>query len=377
MEFERINNIHIQIQKIADERQQQQAKRTHPSETDAPTHPPSGQHAGDTADTTFTSLQSFYKAQLAATEPKDPLLTPSGGFNYSSPSNLARLMSLYTGRGGYGKKDPSRSNTMREACDPSEGLRIFDPTADTTAIERLRTEGWRATTSPAQQSEQRHHPVRFVDELRPLPPYLRTKRSKRCATCRHILVKPEPKPQSTRYRIKLVAMNYVPTMTLKPLQPAAAAAASQQGRAGAGSSLVDLKSLRPLRPTQTLLTLKNPLFDPVRISLATPAVTRGRFKHKITILCPEFEVGANLDQWDEALADPDAGKVSKHLNLEKVEFAGGEGGRVAEAGKVWERGRNWTSVVVEVVCADVWGEMLGGKGDELEEGGMCLRYPFS
>lgn len=164
-------------------------------------------------------------------------------------------------------------------------------------------------------------------------------------------------------------------MTLKPLQPAAAAAAPQQGRAGGSDLLVDLKSLRPLRPTQTLLTLRNPLFDPVRISLATPAVTRGRFKHKITILCPEFEVGANLDQWDEALANPDTSKVSKDLNLGKVEYTGGEGGRVAEAGKVWERGRNWTSVVVEVVCADVWGQ-VGGKEDELEEGEDVLEIPI-
>lgn len=169
---------------------------------------------------------------------------------------------------------------------------------------------------------------------------------------------------------------------LQPLQPAAAAAAATSAAPSqerAGRSLpVDLRSLRPLRPTQTLLTLKNALFDPVRITLATPAVTQGRFKHKITILCPEFEVGANLDQWDEALANPDTSKekrLSKHLNLGKVVHAGGEGGRVAEAGKVWERGRNWTSVVVEVVCADVWGEGKGQEGQLHGEDEDVLEIP--
>ena len=86
-----------------------------------------------------------------------------------------------------------------------------------------------------------------------------------------------------------------------------------------------------------------------------------------------------MDQWDEALAmNPDTSTekpLSKHLNLGKVEYAGGEGGRVAEAGKVWERGRNWTSVVVEVVCADVWGQ-VGGEGGEVEEGEDVLEIPI-
>lgn len=36
---------------------------------------------------------------------------------------------------------------------------------------------------------------------------------------------------------------------------------------------------------------------------------------------------------------------------------------MAEAGKVWDKGRNWTSVVVEVVCKAVDGEGEAGEED--------------
>ena len=286
-------------------------------------------------------------------------MTPSGGFNYSSPSSLARIMSLYTGRGNYGKKDPSRPNEMRESAEASEGLRILDPATEEDTIERMRKEGWRGTTSIAQQAEQRH-PPRFINDLRPRATLLRTKRSKRCGICRHILVKPESKVQSARFKIKLIALNYIPTISVKPLQPSPSTQVP----------FIDLNALPPLRASQYLLTLQNPLFDSIKVTLATPALTPGRFQHKITILCPEFEIGSNVDQWDEALSLNKDRRLSKHLNLTKTEYAGGDGGKVAEAGKVWEKGKNWTTVVVEVVCANI-----DQDESELEEDEDVLEIP--
>ncbi|THH20604.1 hypothetical protein EW146_g779 [Bondarzewia mesenterica] len=49
-------------------------------------------------------------------------------------------------------------------------------------------------------------------DLRPLRIPLHSKKSKRCPTCRHILIKPEQKAQSVRYKIKLVAANYLPAI---------------------------------------------------------------------------------------------------------------------------------------------------------------------
>ena len=319
---------------------------------------PSEATPDDEPDSVFATLRSFYNSQLSSSNSADLLLTPSGGFNYSSPNSLARIMSLYTGRSGYGKKDQAKTAPMRESADPSEGLRVLDTSSDAEAIEMMRTQGWTSTASIAQQAGQKH-PSRFVDDLRPTQVLLRTKRSKRCRICRHILVKPEAKVQSTRFRIRLVALNYIPTISLKPLQPAPSTQLP----------LIELNALPPLRASQFLLTLKNPLFDPVKITLATPSHTPGRPSHKVTILCPQFDIGPNMDQWDEALGDPKSRRSSKMFSLSKVEYAGGDGGKVAEAGKVWDKGRNWTTVVVEVVCADVT------ESEETAEDGDVLEIP--
>jgi len=94
-----------------------------------------------------------------------------------------------------------------------------------------------------------------------------------------------------------------------------------------------------MKSTYFILTLRNPLFDPVEISLATPRTTPGRVESRITLLCPQFDVGANAETWDDALQL--AGKGGK--------AGAAQQGQQAEAGKVWEKGRNWTSVVMEVV----------------------------
>ena len=332
-----------------------------PSKTSVPTSP-TEPTPDDEPDSVFTALRSFYNSQLSVSNATDPLLTPSGGINYSSPSSLARIMSLYTGRSTYGKKDQGKSTAMREGIDLSEGLRVFDTDSDTAAIEKLRTQGWTSTASTAQRTEQKH-PPRFTSDLRPTQAQLRTKRSKRCKTCRHILVKPEAKVQSTRFRIRLVALNYIPTITLKPLQPSPSTELP----------LLDINALPVLRASQFLLTLRNPLFDAVKITLGTPANTPGKHSHKVTILCPQFDIGPNADQWDEALGDNKNRRASKLLSTSKVEYVGGERGKVAEAGKVWEKGRNWTTGVGEVVCRDVED---AGEGEDVLEIPIFLRMEW-
>lgn len=310
----------------------------------------------------FAALKTFNSSQLSASNSTNPLLTPSGGFNYNSPSSLARIMSLYTGVGASGKKSTAKPQIMRESADPSEGLRVTDPVSDANVVQKLREQGWAGTASTAQRKSQPQSP-RFVSELLPVPTLLRTKRSKRCGTCRHILVKPEPKVQSTRFKIKLIAISYIPTMTLKTPPPSSPS-----------QPAIDLDAIRPLRPNQFLLTLKNALFDAVRVTLATPPHTPGPHAHKVTILCPQFEIGPNADLWDEALnggvTTDDKARTRQNRRLRessKAKFTdsimGGEGG-VAEAGKVWDRGRNWTTVVLEVVCEEVERQREGLTEDE-------------
>ena len=310
---------------------------------------------------TFVALKKFTSSQISSASSTNPLLTPGGSYNYDSPSSLARIMSLYTGQGSYGKKNTSKSAPMRGSADASEGLQITNTDADIDTIWKLRELGFSETTSLEQRSSQRH-PPRFVEDLLPVPTRLVTKRSKRCRTCRHILVKPEAKVTSTRYRIRLIAVNYIPTMSLKALQLSPAPSASP---AASTLPLLDLNALPPLRAIQYLLTLKNPQFDPVKVTLATPTQAPGPYRHKVTILCPQFEIGANADAWDEALTAGDTSKRSSKVP-DLTAKNSSEGMRVAEAGKVWEKGRNWTTVVVEVGCAAIDSNKGIEDGDLLE-----------
>lgn len=196
-----------------------------------------------------------------------PPAHPGGGYNYDSPSSLARIMSLYTGVGSYGKKNTSKAGPMRESADASEGLQVFDSKIDMAAIDHVRKQGYEGVTSPEQRANQRF-PLRCIDDLLPVPTLLRTKRAKRCRTCRHILVKPEPKVVSTRYRIRLLALNYIPSITLQPLLAPASASSLP-------ISPMNLDNLPALKANQFLLTLKNALFEPVKITLATPSHTPG------------------------------------------------------------------------------------------------------
>ncbi|KAL9584217.1 MAG: hypothetical protein Q9203_004748 [Teloschistes exilis] len=311
-------------------------------------------------DTVYANLKSFLKTQLNDANPENPLLTPSGDINYSSPASLARIMSLYTNLGGYGKKAAPKSTIMRESSSLGEGLRLTSSASDNYAINKLRTEGYPGTTTLAQRSSQDHMPCNFTSDLRPIPMLLRTKRAKRCRTCRHILVKPETKVDSIRYRIRLLARNYMPSVNIKPLH------------ASTSQPPVDLDNIRPLQTSQFLLSLRNPVFDPLTVTLATSTLTPGRWGHRVTILCPQFDIGANADAWDEALdtTNPSQQKAgarsTKRFGDPRFEYVG-QDGKMAEAGKVWEKGRNWTSVVVEVGVADVYTDGGGEWGEEDED----------
>jgi dynactin-4 len=314
-------------------------------------------------DTRFANLRTFFQSQLSETSTASPL-NFGGDFGFGSPGNLSRIMGLYTGGSFADKKTKNKSGSMREAHNASEGFYVC-PHTDNTPQE-LAKAGWNGTASHNQRAEQSQN-QRFTSDLRPIAYLLRTKRSKRCKTCRHILTKPENKVQTTRFRIRLVALNYIPTMTIRPLAPPQLVVGNPVPTSSPFSTTTPL--LTPYKPSQFLLTLKNPLFDPIKITLATPANTPGRFSSKVTILCPQFDVGANTDVWDEALQDGSGGKADgiKRRTVREV----GEGHGAAEAGKVWERGRNWVSVVVEVVPASLTGG-LGKDIDALRGAGLSI-----
>jgi len=161
--------------------------------------------------------------------------------------------------------------------------------------------------------------------------------------------------QSIRFRIKLVAMNYIPTLTLSRLD----------------SNSINYAALRPLTTHKYLLTVTNPLFDPISVTLATPSKAPGKYAHGVTILCPQFEVGANTDVWEEALQDANSAPGDRNSkggplsrNQTKSKYPGA-------AGNIFDAGRNWTAVIIEVVPQQVdeeyWERHRRMGYEELEE----------
>ncbi|KAK5989862.1 Dynactin subunit 4-like protein [Cladobotryum mycophilum] len=287
IEFDRPSGIYSQLSK--------ERRKENPDE------PPVPDDLLD-ADLQFSNLRSFYQAQLADAN------SSIGGIGISSPAALSRIMSLYTGRGRSGNRQQGPPDVMREALGTDEGLKI------------------------ANLNDEQSEPTRFQDELRPIPYLLRSKRSKRCPACRHIISKPEAKVTSTRFKIRLVAKSYIPTITIKPFTPTAKPVPVTY-RPGSEEEA----PLKPHNPYQFILTFKNPIFERIKVTLATPNTTPGRFSSRVTVLCPQFDVDANTDMWDDAL------KEDERDNRKGDENAG------PEVGKIWEKGRNWVSIVLEVI----------------------------
>ena len=351
IEFDRLGGIHSQLAKLNNGgRPKITAKDVRDRRKENPDEPPLPDEQVD-RDLQFASLRAFYKSQLDDGPASLGGIPLSDSVGFSSPAALSRIMSLYSGRGHASRMQKEAQNAIREALSTDEGLKLAQ-LDESSAIKKLTHEGWDATNS-REQREAQLESVRFQDDLRPIPYLLRTKRSKRCPVCRHIISKPENKVTSTRFKIRLVAKSYIPTITIRPMNPTAAAVPVTSRPA-----IAEEAPLKPLNPYQYILTFKNPLFDNIKVTLATPNTTPGRFSSKVTVLCPQFEVDANTDMWDDALKDDGKDKARKG------EEASGGG----EAGKIWERGRNWVSIVLEVIPASLRPEhqAIAGRDGEVD-----------
>jgi dynactin-4 len=389
IKFEKANNITGQLQRIRNggrvvptpKERESQAERLlrkvskDDEKMESPVEEQPVEDVPPDADILFSNLNSFYKAQLADSADMATFNGASSEFNISSPSSISRLLNMYT----TGKKTKrGKPSPMREALFSGEGLQDFDDSIEDENIKRLQTQGWEGTTSLSQRQFQERHAPHFTQDLRPVASLLRTKRSKRCKTCRTLLSRPEPKVSTTRYKIKVLALNNVPKVSLRSLNinPASVTASFLTANS---SSQSDYATLQPLMPCQFLLTLTNPLFDPISVTLATPATTPGRVQTRVTILCPQFDVGANTDVWDEALNSTTNKRrsVMPGSGISDINET-----KQAEAGKVWEKGRNWTSVILEVVPGVLPGTTghaagLGSlhKEDSLEDDEDVLEVP--
>lgn len=170
--------------------------------------------------------------------------------------------------------------------------------------------------SPADQS------VRLAD-IRPNRVPLKTKQTKRCPACRHIIVKSEPKAQSNRFKIKLMALNYLPEIQIKTPSPSVVpmmlASAEERRR---GSTLlasrrreggrIDEENLHPGRSYLFEATFVNPLDDAMTVQLhiasasgsessgshGSKLVATSRADWTVTPTTSSFPIGAFNEVWE-------------------------------------------------------------------------------
>lgn len=177
----------------------------------------------------------------------------------------------------------------------------------------------------------------FKSDLKPIPYLLRAKKSKRCRSCKSVLVNPENKPMSTKFHVKLIAMNYIPSISLKCFP-------------GPISNCSPGK-LYPNVTNLFLLTVTNPLCEKIKVFLATPHQTYGKYSHSVTLLCPEFDVGTSKDTSNSNTTIKSIAKDITKMPL---------------SGALWDRGKNWTTVVLEIIPSEIISDDINFNNDLVE-----------
>ncbi|ORY82087.1 dynactin p62 family-domain-containing protein [Protomyces lactucae-debilis] len=181
-----------------------------------------------------------------------------------------------------------------------------------------------------QSSMQTAGPMHSIGQLMPLPTPLRTRRAKRCRACRHILCKFEtrqPVMQAVKFRIRLAASNYLPTLTFSKVTAAATS---------------NLTATEQSPPSEVyLLKIANPLYESIKVTLSAPRVTE--FGHEVTVLAPEVIIGGFTDVW-ETQPSTTSGSME--------ETKPGKGSQ-AVLGRLHSSGSNWTNIEIHMARSGV------------------------
>ncbi|KLO08551.1 hypothetical protein SCHPADRAFT_880401 [Schizopora paradoxa] len=205
-------------------------------------------------------------------------------------------------------------------------------------------------------------------DLKPIRIPLHSRLTKRCPSCRHILIKPEQKAQSVRFKIKLVAANYLPAIEVHLPQPTASTRRVPGARTtqDADQSNSSRSSLLPGKSYPFRLGLKNPLYDPIQVRLVVqrqplPAVPSAgeasteksrRPPFAISLPSTAFSIAPYAEAWEYEDED-DLDGLDDDDGLSPVKAAKGRSKTVG----VLEKKANTTIVGGEIVIAK------DGRGD--------------
>jgi dynactin-4 len=204
-----------------------------------------------------------------------------------------------------------------------------------------------------------------VSDLKPLRIPLHSKKSKRCPTCTHILIKPEQKAQSVRFKIKLVAANYLPAITVA--LPHLQTKRSSKQILGGGATEDAGIGMHAGKTYPFHLALTNPLYDPIQVRLSlqrvhvssAPPPSEGNAPEKarrppfaLSLPTTQFPVAAFAEAWeyedDEDMFDVDDSEFGDTVGRRAGREKDGRGGKSKTVG-VLERKANVTVVGGEVV----------------------------
>ncbi|KAJ9105295.1 hypothetical protein QFC21_001663 [Naganishia friedmannii] len=178
---------------------------------------------------------------------------------------------------------------------------------------------------------------------RPVRTPLLAKRAKRCPECSHTLIRPESKPQSTRFKIKVAAMTYLPGVEVgarRLLELEVQGEEDSEGwRKGMTEAIVASgkreklnKALTPGRIYTYQLALTNPLLESITVTLnmrhtmLSGLIDRPEDFVDVWFPHQEVHIGAFGETLDEVIKDTkvtDAGEnqwVEEEESMTKVAF---------------------------------------------------------
>lgn len=102
---------------------------------------------------------------------------------------------------------PSSSHKTQQSDDIAPYTPAVQVMEDTENLEKLMSiTNLSETTTMKQRLRQLQNQTYSTQRLHPQRIHLRIKKSRRCKSCRHILVKPEQKAQATGFKINLIAL---------------------------------------------------------------------------------------------------------------------------------------------------------------------------
>ncbi|KDQ62635.1 hypothetical protein JAAARDRAFT_189929 [Jaapia argillacea MUCL 33604] len=203
-----------------------------------------------------------------------------------------------------------------------------------------------------------------ASDLKPLRIPLLSKKTKRCPTCRHILIKPEQKAQSVRYKIKLVAANYLPAIAVAVPQPSSTEVAKRSTVRSSGGGAEADKGPEGMLAGKTYpfhLSFTNPLYDPIQVRLSVqraqyqasgeaPAPEKARRPpFAVSLPISAFPIAAFAEAWEYEDDEDMFGVEDDEMGDADVRSRDREGRSKTKTVGVLEKRANVTIVGGEVV----------------------------